>query len=93
MSQIMTGPPFLGASPDVPLAIRMSLKELFDEGLIQDVPGWDPRTFLRAVTIPVHQVLYSAQNPARVQPPAKREGWLTSDDTRGWGNYGSRNQG
>ena len=63
------------------------------KAFIRDVTGWDPGTVLRAIPLPVHQILHSTQHRARVQQPVNSEGWLASDVSGGGGDFGGRDKG
>ena len=69
----MTIPPPLGTPLGVPRRIYLSI-EIIDKGVIQNVPSRYPTSLLRAVTLPVHQVLESASPPSRVQNTIDRKG-------------------
>ena len=59
----MTGPLPLGTSPDVARAVRVSSMKVLTEVCIENVPCWNPGTFLWAVSLPVNQVLQPDWNP------------------------------
>lgn len=64
-------------------------KEVFDECAVQDVPGWDPASLLRAESLPVDQILVPMppgmnieQSPDPIDRGNPRQEWEKGWDGR-----------
>ena len=77
----------VSTSPDVPRAVRVSSMKVLTEVCIENVPCWNPGTFLWAVSLPVNQVLQPATNLTGIHNTADGEGWLASNNTGGAGLF------
>ena len=86
----MTGPLPLGTSPDVPREVRVSGMKVPSEVYIENIPCWNPGTFLCTVSFPVNQVLQPAANLTGIHNTADGEGWSASNNTGGRGCFRGR---
>ncbi len=77
----MTVPLPLGAPLGAPSRPYL-LIVIINKGVIQYVPGRNPTSLLRSVTLPVHQVLKSLSPPPRVQNTIDRIGGLPIYESR-----------
>lgn len=61
--------------------LRVDLVELPDKLLIEDVPGRYPRSFLRTVSFPIHEVLQTSSSPMGAEQTIDREDRAPVDES------------
>lgn len=54
--------------------------EVCAEGLVHDIPGWNPGPLLWTVALPINKVLEATTDTARIDEPSDREDRTTIND-------------
>ena len=85
-------PPSTDASGRPTRTVRMGTIEVPKKGRVQDELSGDPRPLLRAVSLPVHQVLVPPAPSSDIQDPGYSVGRMIVDEPGGWRGLGRRAQ-
>lgn len=92
-SNTNTTPPSMNASRRHLGLSGLPATKVSYECWIQDVPGWDPAPLLRAVALPVYEVLEPSAPTSDVKKLAHRVCFRAVDKSWGWGGFGGSVQG